>query len=266
MSEPAHHIGAPMATAWHLLRTLIGISVFSLWALALAVLVLPLQKMLGRPDPDGRRAQRTVHRAARRYVRFGDWLGFVRLDSNVVTGLVGPGPRLLVVNHPSMLDVLVLVAWLPQVDCVVKTSWLRHPFLGRLVRTVGHIPNEPGPAAVAECVERLAAGRTLLIFPEGTRSPARGLGPFQRGAAHIALRSGVALTPVVLRWEPPAFTRGQSWYDSPTDRTFATVEILERISPEGVAHAGLSCSMGARRLTAELRETFEKALEEQAVA
>jgi 1-acyl-sn-glycerol-3-phosphate acyltransferase len=144
---------------------------------------------------------------------------------------------------------------------VINASWLRHPFLGKLARAGGHISNDPGPAAVAECVRRLAAGRNVAIFPEGTRAPAGELGPFRRGASHVALRSGVDLTPMVFRYDPPAFSQGQSWYDAPTERSRVTVQILEPISPEGVALARVSQSMGARQLSAELREAFEKALE-----
>jgi 1-acyl-sn-glycerol-3-phosphate acyltransferase len=80
--------------------------------------------------------------------------------------------------------------------------------------------------------------------------------PLRRGAAHIALRSGVALTPAVFRYEPPAFTRGQSWYDAPAERFRVDVRVLDDISPEGVERSGISSSVAARSLTAELRERF----------
>ena len=248
------------ATITHLLRTTFALGVFVVWALWLAVVVLPLQRLRHAGGHD-RRAQETLHRAARSFLRFSDKLGFFRLAEANVAGLAGPGPRLLVANHPSMLDVVVLVALLPQVDCVINASWLRHPFLGKLARAGGHISNDPGPDAVAECVRRLEAGRTVAIFPEGTRSPVVGLGPFHRGSCHIALRSGVDLTPMVIRYRPLAMSRGQSWYDSPAEKSRVTVQILEPISPEGVALAGVSFSVGARQLTAELREAFEQALE-----
>jgi 1-acyl-sn-glycerol-3-phosphate acyltransferase len=253
-------MGSRMATATHLLRTTFALCVFTIWALWLAVVVLPFQRLRHAGDHD-RRAQETLHLAARSYLRFANRLGFFRLVQPGGAELAGPGPRLVVANHPSMLDVVVIVALLPQVDCVINASWLGHPFLGRLARAAGHISNDPGPAAVAECVRRLASGRTVAIFPEGTRSPAGGLGPFRRGASHVALRSGVDLTPMVFRYDPPALTGGQSWYDSPAERSRVTVQTLEPISPEGVALAGVSQSMGARKLSAELREAFEKALE-----
>jgi hypothetical protein len=67
--------------------------------------------------------------------------------------------------------------------------------------------------------------------------------------------------PVVLRYEPPAFTRGQSWYDAPAERLRVDVRVLDDVSPEGAGRSGISSSVAARSLTAELRKRFEKALE-----
>jgi 1-acyl-sn-glycerol-3-phosphate acyltransferase len=253
-------MGARTARSSHLLRTVFGFSVFGLFAIWTAGVSLPLQRMLARRGPHDLRAQAMIHRRARRYLRFAGWLGFVRLADPVVEELEAPGPLLVVANHPSLLDAVVLFALLPQADCIVNATRARNPILWGVTRAAGYVSNAAGPAAVAECVERLEAGRNLVIFPEGTRSPAGRLGPFQRGAAHTSLRSGVPLTPVVLRCDPPALAKGQSWYDVPEGGFRVTVRVLKPISPEGAQYDGVSVPVAARRLTAELRETLEKAL------
>jgi 1-acyl-sn-glycerol-3-phosphate acyltransferase len=102
------------------------------------------------------------------------------------------------------------------------------------------------------------------MFPEGTRSPAHALGPFHRGAARIALASGRDLTPVLVACEPPTLMRGQPWYEVP-DRPFEyTLRVGDPIAVRPYLEAlarGESRSRVARRLTAELREHFEKGLE-----
>jgi 1-acyl-sn-glycerol-3-phosphate acyltransferase len=253
-------MGARTAKVSHRLRTALGFAAFGLGAVCMAGVLLPLQRLMDRRGPHDLRAQASIHRAARRYLRFAGWLGFVRLAAPVAEGLAGRGPRLVVANHPSLLDAVVLFSLLPQADCVVKASWARNPFLRGVARAAGYISNASGPAAVADCVARLEAGRTLLVFPEGTRSPVGALGPFQRGAAHASLRSGVPLTPVVIRCEPAALAKGQSWYDVPEGGFQVTVRVLDPISPEGARYDGVAVPVAARRLTAELRETVAKTL------
>ena len=253
-------MGARTAKASHRLRTALGFAAFGLSTVWLAAVSLPLHRLLGGRGPHDLHAQASIHRASRRCLRFAGWLGFVRLADPVVKELEAPGPRLVVANHPSLLDVVVLFALLRQADCIVSAEWARNPFLWGVIRAAGYISNAPGPAAVAECVKRLEAGRNLVIFPEGTRSPVGRLGPFQRGAAHASLRSGVPLTPVVIRCDPRALAKDQSWYDVPEGGFRVTIRVLDPIPPEGAQYDGVAVPVAARRLMAELRETLEKAL------
>ena len=73
----------------------------------------------------------------------------------------------------------------------------------------GYIPNDGGRALVEACDERLQAGRSVILFPEGSRFPERRLRRFQRGAAHLALESDCPITPALIRCEPPALGKGK---------------------------------------------------------
>jgi 1-acyl-sn-glycerol-3-phosphate acyltransferase len=107
----------------------------------------------------------------------------------------------------------------------------------------------------------LDSGRSVVIFPEGTRSPAGGLGPFQAGAAFIALRSGRDLVPALLSCEPPTLSKGRSWYDAPASQLHVRVRVGQPVSPQPLRYRGLNLPEAARRLTAELREDFLKGLD-----
>ena len=163
----------------------------------------------------------------------------------------------------TLIDAVAILSKMPHTDCITKQANTRNPFLRGVIRAAGYIPNAGGQAIVDTCAERLRRGRSLVLFPEGTRSPLGELGPFQRGAAHIALASGCPLLPVVVTCEPQTLMRGQKWYEVP-DRPFEyTLRVADPISVRPYLEAidgGLSRGLAARRLTAELRETFEKAL------
>ena len=97
------------------------------------------------------------------------------------------------------------------------------------------------------------------MFPEGTRSPPQGLWPFRRGAAHVALRSGVDLELVTIRCDPPALMKGQPWWDVPDRRIEYLARAEEPVRARDRVWEGESDVLAARRLTAVLRKrTIER--------
>jgi 1-acyl-sn-glycerol-3-phosphate acyltransferase len=171
-----------------------------------------------------------------------------------------PRAGLLVANHPTLLDVVMLGALLPQLDCVVKKQAWSNPFMRGVVRSAGYIPNDLGDHVLDICADRLRQGRRLLLFPEGTRSPKGGLGPFRRGAAHLALRCRMPLTPVSIRCDPPSLMRGQKWYDVPDGRMHFSIEVGEFLEPRPLVERREPRGVAARQLTRSLRDFYKKRL------
>jgi 1-acyl-sn-glycerol-3-phosphate acyltransferase len=242
---------------------------------SLALGVLPLLYLVRRRAARGRvgaqareaaelAAQRCLHRTAALYMRILDRAGIVHLHAIDLAPLQRNGPHLIVANHPSLIDFVVMCSIMPQADCIVSPTRARSPVLRGLIRAAGHVRSDAGPTLVRECAERLARGRSLVVFPEGTRSPVGALGPFQRGAAHIALRVGCELRPLVIRCNPPALHKRWKWYDLPDHPIDVTVQLRDVIPSKPNGESGLSTSIAARRLTAELRESISKGLEEGA--
>jgi 1-acyl-sn-glycerol-3-phosphate acyltransferase len=108
-------------------------------------------------------------------------------------------------NHQSYMDTPVALANIPaQFRFLAKRGLFQIPLLGTHLSRAGHIPvpREDPRAAVktlqlaAEKIQKLKI--SLLIFPEGGRSPEGKLAPFKEGAAYIAIRAGVPVVPLVL--------------------------------------------------------------------
>jgi fatty-acyl-CoA synthase len=133
----------------------------------------------------------------------------------------GPWPardgaaRLFVANHTSYLDIpLMLAAMNRDFVFVTKRELLDWPLISLITRAGAHIPVarervESRGAVVARIIKTLRAGRSVLVFPEGTFSHDDGLRPFQSGAFRAALTAGVPVVPVALSgvagvWSPHA--------------------------------------------------------------
>jgi 1-acyl-sn-glycerol-3-phosphate acyltransferase len=252
-----------LARAWRVVRTGSAFALFFAGG-ALLALALPLARRLaGDPAGFDLRAQRAIRRGYRLFMGYMRFAGLTRVRLEGAEALRAAGPRVVVANHPTLIDTPLLAALLPQADCIANPEWADAPLLRGAIRAANYVRNDAGLAAVEEGVRRLREGRTLLIFPEGTRTPEdAALGSLRRGAAHIALRAGVDLLPVAITCRPRTLMKGQRWHDVP-DRPFElTVRVLPPIAPRDVVAGGASASVSARRLTEALRERLLDALRE----
>lgn len=244
--------------AWRVVRTGLAFAFFGLAGLVLAGVVLPVvRRRPGTLQQREIRSQYMVHRTFRIFVQFMLALRLFDLEVRGAELLRQPG-QLVVANHPTLLDVVFLVSLMPQADCVVKRATFANPFMRGVVRGTGYLSNDLGEGLIDACADRLEAGRSVLLFPEGTRPLGGALGPFQRGAAHVALKSGRPLRPVWITCDPPTLMRGQNWYDVPERRIHYTFECCEGIDPADLAGPGESRGAAARKISAALRDFFTK--------
>ncbi len=113
------------------------------------------------------------------------------------------GPAVLVSNHLSLLDILVLYALFRPFKWVSKAELFRLPFLGWNMRLNDYVPIRRGEREsvrrmMDHCRAHLARGSPVLLFPEGTRAPDGRLQPFKEGAFRLAVEAGVPLIPVAV--------------------------------------------------------------------
>jgi 1-acyl-sn-glycerol-3-phosphate acyltransferase len=127
---------------------------------------------------------------------------------------IEPGQQYIIVsNHRSYTDILFAHASVRlQFRWLAKTSLFRIPLFGSSMKVAGYIPVErtkyiSASRSLEQVKEVLSKGRSVWIFPEGTRTPRDELGKFKRGAFLIAKETGSPLLPVVLVNTDLIFTR-----------------------------------------------------------
>ena len=107
----------------------------------------------------------------------------------------------------------------------------------------------------------IATGETLVLFPEGTRSPAGGKHPFRRGAAHVALEARRDVLPVLVTCTPPVLGKRQRWWRIPPRAFELRLRVLDPVPIADYARADLPTPLAARMLTRALDELFAKELQ-----
>jgi len=148
------------------------------------------------------RSERSAHNVARGFLRVACRLTGL---TPKVHGQLPQGRALLVSNHASNLDALVLtICFDRDPTFTVKTVAFDDSFLGRALARLGHLRIDRSTASrrlegyqvTREAVE---GGRLVHIFPEATITPAAGLRPFRLGAFKLAVELGVPIVPIVIR-------------------------------------------------------------------
>ena len=226
----------------------------ALGAFSLGMTQTALVRMRGIPEP--RRTQ-VMLRWVRRWA--GGLLALFGVERRFSGAAArwGGGPRLVVANHRSPLDIIILL------ECFGGFVLARHdlagwPMLGFAARESGTIfvdRNDPrsGVKAIREIRRRLSEGHTVIVFPEGTTHAGDQVHPFQGGALAAVRGLDVELLPVGIAYQPGSEFVNESFGQH-------VLRAAQRIRTPVAVCVGTPVPAGARReiLAATLRDEVQK--------
>ena len=167
--------------------------------------------------------RRWQHRAARALIRFGLQLYFaflrlvcqVHVDTSHLCLTTAAGPSLVIANHPSVLDALILMAHLPNACGVLKAPLLLHPLFGIPARLAGFVSNAQPRQMIEDSCGALREGANFILFPEGTRTTDFPLNPMGSACILLSRQSQVPLQSVLLEFSSPYLGKDWGWLRPP---------------------------------------------------
>ena len=240
--------------AWRVLATGFCFAVFGLGGVFVRCVVYPVLLLCVR-QPERRQvlSQAIIHQSFRMFVALMRGVGVLSYEVHGMDRLQRRG-LLILANHPSLIDVVFLISFVRHADCIVKAGLARNPFTRGPIQAAGFIANNGGAELLHDCLESLQAGNNLIIFPEGTRTPLQGSVKLQRGAAHVAVKGRIDITPVHIHSSLPMLTKGTPWWRVPLRKPHFTIQIREDIGVNEFCVAAGSESLAARHVTDYLSE------------
>ncbi|MBJ6752278.1 lysophospholipid acyltransferase family protein [Geomonas anaerohicana] len=147
---------------------------------------------------------RAGHAVARVWGIGSLWAAQIRLQVEGLEQVPTEGPVIYMGNHQGNFDILALSRAIPRLfSWVAKEELFRVPVFGAAMRRAGYIPLDRSDGRKAlrsmnQAAQRIAAGASVVIFPEGTRTKDGALLPFKRGAFMLAARAGVPIVPFTI--------------------------------------------------------------------
>ncbi|MDR3410169.1 MAG: lysophospholipid acyltransferase family protein [Formivibrio sp.] len=246
---------------WRVVATGFCFVMFGVGGLGIAGAALPLLILIPGRHRRQSLTRELVHYSFRLHVALMRLTGAIGC---VVHGKekLARGGLLILANHPSLIDVVMLMSLVHRPDCIVKAALWRNPFTWGPVKLTGFISNASGPALVEAGIASVRSGNNLIIFPEGTRTVPGCLSVFQRGAANIASRGDLTITPVIITCSETFLTKGQPWYNVPRRKPIFELTVLDDLPPASQITGSDEPARQARRLTEYLTHYFYEEVEQ----
>lgn len=174
-------------------------------------------------------------------------------------GLTKRPPSIYIANHSSFLDILLMIMMNPKMVLMVK-KWVYHsPFFGFFIRRAGYVyAAEGGEGNIEKVKELISNGYSLLIFPEGTRSPDGTIQRFHKGAFYLSESLGLPITPVLIHGAGFVLPKNDFMVKSGS----LLVKVLPSIQPDDTAF-GVGYRERTKKISAFFRQQHLQFAEEQ---
>lgn len=176
------------------------------------------------------------------------WAAGIKIRVHGRENLAGDAARIFASNHVSWFDVPALARILPRYKFVAKAELFKVPIFGKGMRAAGMIElqrenRKAAFGAYEVAAERIRAGNSVVVFPEGTRGHEYPLRPFKKGPFVLAIAAGVPIVPIVVHGTIEIMPKGSLWVHPGT----IDVHLLEPVSTTGVDYDHREALMQAVR-------------------
>lgn len=240
---------------WHIFAKIMSFTLFGIGTILISIVAFPIMKLLFWKKERFRKAgHHFISLMFRFFVCFMTVIRASQLTAVDKKKFRALKSSIVVANHPSLLDVVMLISLIPDADCIVN-SYLMGKNIVHIIASNLYIPTSLSFDEIMEkCTASLKAGSNLIIFPEGTRSLPTGQHRFKKGAARVALVSGCPIVPVYMGGnDKRGLRKHDSMFKYNTRHCYHyEPHMKDPVYPEN--YKDLPSHAAARRITAELTE------------
>ncbi len=245
------------AWLWRAVRKIFVEVVFGTGSILIGIVVFPILRLFNHDQKSFKRAgHKFISLSLDFYIHLMSLVRISTYKINDLKALRQLRGCVIVANHPSLLDVVYMFAFIRDANCIVKAG-LKKSLVSMIVKNLYILNNTDFEIMQKDCVQALHEGGNLVIFPEGTRTPRHGTNQYKKGAARIALAAGANVQPVHIGGNDKyGLGKGESMLlVNPQERYKYEFTVLPQIQVSN--YAGLSESIAAKRLTDDMRTAIE---------
>ena len=239
--------------AYRVLAKWLSFFIYGLGTVILVTIVFPPMRLVLQPKKRFQKyGRRFIFITMRFFVAIMHFLRIIDLEADNRENYRHLSSKIIVANHPSLLDIVMLLSLIPNADCIVNIRLNNNIIVRGVIRQLYIFNSLDFKSLLGYCTESLEQGNCLIIFPEGTRTPRSGKVIVKKGAARIALASGHAVVPVLIGGTDKfGLGKKDPWTGfNPRERYVYTVSMGKEIIPE--KYLNLSLPKAVQALTREI--------------
>lgn len=234
---------------------------FFLGGLIISITIFPIIYIMpGTLASKQRKVRLVIRKTFAQFVAMMEFFHLIKVRIHNAERLANTKGGLIIANHPTLIDVVLMVSKIPSANCVVKGDLFRDKYLKRVMSCSGFISNESGEALLSGARASFEDNEPIVLFPEGSRSvPSKPL-QFQRGAANIAVRTNCPIQIVLITCRPITLTKGAPWWAVPERRANIDLWVQEWRPTTDFVDDLSDPPAAARKLTKALKKHIEEGL------
>ncbi len=227
---------------------------FGCGALIINYIIFPLGSLFQKKENKKYFYSNVIHKT---------WAFFTKLmiKSNIIKVVVENKEQLenlrgkiIVANHPSFIDIVLLIGIMPHTVCIAKKDLKKNLFMGNIIKSLYLVNDEDKDNLINESSEILSQGFNIIIFPTGTRTTQRENMKLHKGAAMLALHTKTDIVPLCISCDKKFLAKNQKVYDASDSPVFYTITVNNTIRIDDFAEQGLTEIQLRNRLNESIKE------------
>lgn len=236
-------------------------SVFGTSAILMRFICFPCMRLFWHGEELTKQIRHLVSASFRLFWSVAKLLRFLDHEVHGIEKLKQDQGAIIIANHPTYIDYVLLASLMPEINCLVKEEVLHKPALGGIVKNTHYLINSDGPSLLKECENCLKRGENILIFPEGTRTPHNGEIKLKKGFASLASHLLCPVRVVTISCSEHFLDKQMKWYEVPPRIPKFTVDIHEVLDPRDFK-AELNPHHAAEQIKHAVAQIFIKTLQQ----
>lgn len=244
---------------WRSLLITFLFSIFGAGAIFFNYILFPAISVFVKKENRRQKFCKTIHKTWKYFTELMKKTGLIKVNFTNPEKLNNPHGKIIVANHPSFIDIVILIGFLPNTLCIAKKEIKRNLFMGNIVKSLYLINDEDNAEMLEESSEILNQGYNIIIFPTGTRTTDGEDLKLHKGAAVIALHTGADIIPIHISCDTKFLSKHQKFYDAGDKTPTYTITVNNEIKTSDFKEQNLTQIQKRNRVNQAIKEKIKSA-------
>lgn len=247
-----------------LLRSLLVVFLFGFFgigAIVINYLIFPIGGLFVKKEKKRQYYCDIIHSAWHFFTRVMEKTGTIKVELINSERIENIKSKIIVANHPSFIDIVILIGLIPNSICMAKKELRRNPFMGNIVKSLYLINDENTDNLLKDTTEILNQGFNIIIFPTGTRTIPDTEMKLHKGAAMMAIHTKSDVLPICIECDTLFLAKKQKIYEAGEKPVTYKITINEEIKTKDFSKGDFTKIQIRNRVNTAIKEKISRGFE-----